>query len=70
MVPNRWVARYYTMERFWTTRDFFQIPQVDLRREGEREETFVEKGNEKFAKIGLCPSVEFWILEGHARIPS
>jgi hypothetical protein len=41
----------------------------DLRREGEREETFVEKeetfvekGNEKFAKVGLCPSVEFWIF--------
>jgi hypothetical protein len=41
----------------------------DLRREGEREETFVEKGNEKFAKVGLCPSVKFWILNGHARIP-
>jgi hypothetical protein len=34
----------------------------DLHREGEREETFVEKGNEKFSKFGLCPSVEFWIL--------
>jgi hypothetical protein len=28
----------------------------------EKEETFIEKGNEKFAKVGLCPSVEFWIL--------
>jgi hypothetical protein len=27
-----------------------------------KEETFVEKGNEKIAKVGLCPSVEFWIL--------
>jgi hypothetical protein len=28
----------------------------------EKEETFVEKGNAKFSKVGLCPSVEFWIL--------
>jgi hypothetical protein len=72
MVPNIWVAWYYTIERFWTTRVFFfsfLIPQVDLRREGgreetfvEKEETFVEKGNEKFSKVGLYPSVEFWIL--------
>jgi hypothetical protein len=51
---------YY--EKILDHKRFFQIPQVDLRREGEREETFVEKRNEKFAKVGLCPSVEFWIL--------
>jgi hypothetical protein len=35
MVPSRWVAWYYTMERFWTTIDFFSDPIA--------EETFVEK---------------------------
>jgi hypothetical protein len=49
MVPNRWVAWYYTIERFWTTRDFFsdsiarpswrRRKRKDLHREGKRNPT-------------------------------